>query len=104
MELVRQLVEGHRRLKEKIHGTRIPLSPRQQRVATLVYMSLPLVGGYFIMTWAMAKSEAKWGVSPDGRYAVPEAVRARGSVPNRELAAAEHRQVIAAMEKAVLPR
>ena len=34
----------------------------------------------------------------------PEAVRARGGVPNRELTAAEHRQVIAAIEKAVSPR
>jgi hypothetical protein len=104
MELVRQLVERHRRLKEKIHSTRIPLSPAGQRVAALVYMSLPLIGGFYIMTWAMAKSETKWGVSPDGRYVVPEAVRARGSVPNRELTAAEHRQVIAAIEKAVSPR
>ncbi len=104
MELLRQVVDGHRRLKEKIHSTRIPLSPGGKRVAALVYMSLPLIGGYFIMTWAMAKSEAKWGISPDGQYAVPDAVRARGRLPDRENAAAEYRLVIAAMEKSVAPR
>ncbi|GBG32435.1 Hypothetical Protein FCC1311_086602 [Hondaea fermentalgiana] len=52
---------------------------------TLFYMSIPLVGGYFIMDWATSKANQKWDVieHADGtkEYKVPEAVRQRGGLP-----------------------
>lgn len=43
------LHENHEHLKRKIHGFRIPLSSNGQRVMKVIYFSIPIVVGYFIM-------------------------------------------------------
>lgn len=45
------------RLKKKIHGSKIPLSLRGQRMMAVVYMVGPIVGGTMVMKWAMGKEE-----------------------------------------------
>jgi hypothetical protein len=57
MEFLRQLSEGHERLKKKIHSTRIPLSKNGQRAMGVVYFSIPVISGYFLMKWAESKAE-----------------------------------------------
>lgn len=44
-----ELSAKHERLKKRIHAFRIPLSPRGQLIMKVVYFSIPLIGGYFIM-------------------------------------------------------
>lgn len=41
---------------KRVHAFRIPLSPAGQRVAQVVYFSIPVIGGYFIMDWATSKA------------------------------------------------
>lgn len=48
-----------------------------------VYFSIPLVVGYFLMDWAIGKSNSKWGIDAQGNYnpsQIPEPVldRTRG--------------------------
>ncbi len=43
------LSERHEALKKRIHAFRIPLSPRNRRIMEVVYFSIPLIAGYFIM-------------------------------------------------------
>ena len=43
MEFFRQLARRHQALKEKIHGTRIPLSPRGVAIMKVVYVVTPVV-------------------------------------------------------------
>lgn len=45
------------RLKKKIHGSKIPLSLRGQRMMAVIYMVGPIVGGTMVMKWAMGKEE-----------------------------------------------
>lgn len=60
MEFLRELSARHERLKRKIHATRVPLSPAGQRVMGLVYFSVPVVCGYFIMKWTERRAEANF--------------------------------------------
>lgn len=39
----------HEQLKKRIHSFRIPLSPTGQRIMKVVYFSIPLISGYYIM-------------------------------------------------------
>lgn len=48
-DFFQQLHEKHERLKKRIHSFRIPLSPRGQAIMKVVYFSIPVIGGYFIM-------------------------------------------------------
>lgn len=48
-DFFQDLHEKHERLKKRIHSFRIPLSPRGQAVMKVVYFSIPVIGGYFIM-------------------------------------------------------
>lgn len=41
---------------KRVHAFRIPLSPAGQRIAQVVYFSIPVLGGYFIMDWATSKA------------------------------------------------
>lgn len=49
MEFLRRVTAAHTRLKETIHGARIPLSPRGRKIMAFVYFLTPVVAGYFIM-------------------------------------------------------
>lgn len=52
MEYLRRFTAAHTRLKAKIHGARIPLSPRGRKVMAFVYFMTPVVAGYYIMVRA----------------------------------------------------
>mmetsp|Transcript_2379 Transcript_2379/g.3217 ORF Transcript_2379/g.3217 Transcript_2379/m.3217 type:complete len:148 (+) Transcript_2379:156-599(+) len=47
----------HERLKNFVHnGMRYPLPPWGQKVMALVYFTIPVIGGYYIMQWAISKA------------------------------------------------
>lgn len=57
-------------LKKKIHGSKIPLSLRGQRMMAVIYMVGPIVGGTMVMKWAMGKEEnnrVRWNDHQRGR-------------------------------------
>ncbi|CAM9172153.1 unnamed protein product [Choristocarpus tenellus] len=56
MGLLGDLREKHEVLKARIHAFRIPLSPRGQLVMSIVYFSIPVVGGYYLMQWAQSRA------------------------------------------------
>ena len=56
MEFLRDISARHEALKKRIHNFRLPLSPFYQKVATVVYISIPVVAGYFIMQVAIGQS------------------------------------------------
>jgi hypothetical protein len=61
MEYFRDISRRHEELKKRIHNFRLPLSPFYRKVATAVYVSIPIVAGYFIMQVAIAQSEKNLG-------------------------------------------
>ena len=67
MDFLRDLGRRHGELKRRIHATRVPLGPRGQVVMGLVYFSLPVIGGYFVMDWATSRADRKWGAA-DGHW------------------------------------
>jgi hypothetical protein len=63
MEFLKNLHERHERLKHAVHhGWRYPLSPWGQKVMGFVYFCIPVVGGYYVMQWAISKSHESIGV------------------------------------------
>lgn len=52
MGIVEELSARHQRLKARIHAFRMPLSKRGQIAMNLVYFSIPVIGGHYIMQWA----------------------------------------------------
>jgi len=94
--MLRAMWKKHDEVKKKIHGARIPLSKRGQRVMMVFYASLPLIGGYFLMDWAIGKANSKWAVveNSDGSktYRVPESVVKRGGVPSLYTEASQKQQ------------
>lgn len=67
MATLRDWQERHKRFVKKVHAFRIPLSPQGKAVAQVVYFSVPVVAGYFIMGWATdrAKAEIQYSDSND---------------------------------------
>ena len=61
MEFLRDISRRHEELKKRIHGFRLPLSSGWRNVATCVYISIPIVSGYFIMQAAIAQSVKNLG-------------------------------------------
>lgn len=57
MDFFRQLSARHQALKERIHNFRMPLSPMGIRLMKVVYFTIPIVGGYYIMQTAIGYSE-----------------------------------------------
>lgn len=58
-----QFVERHERLKHTIHTTlRYPLPPWGRAIMGFVYFTIPVVGGWYVMQWAISKSHASIGV------------------------------------------
>ncbi|CAM9679589.1 unnamed protein product, partial [Heterosigma akashiwo] len=53
MGFVRDFLDAHERLKTRIHNYRLPLSPAGQKAMGLIYFTIPVVGGYYIMQWAI---------------------------------------------------
>lgn len=54
--------QRHERLKKAVHeGFRYPL-PKWGRITMgFVYMTIPIIGGYFVMQWAISKSHESIG-------------------------------------------
>ena len=57
----RNLSARHTALKEHIHAFRIPLPPMGQKVMMLIYSSIPVIGGYYIMQWAQERAVVNLG-------------------------------------------
>ncbi|CAB9518005.1 expressed unknown protein [Seminavis robusta] len=52
----------HERLKNYVHnGFRYPLPPWGRAVMGFVYFTLPVIGGYHVMQWAISKSHEEIG-------------------------------------------
>ena len=51
MNYLKRFAAAHERLKKKIHGTRIPLGPAGRFGMGCVYVSTPIIIGYFIMEY-----------------------------------------------------
>jgi hypothetical protein len=69
--------ERHEALKKRVHSFRIPLSPTGIRIAQCVYFSIPVIGGYYVMQWAIGKSHENIGRRGEQLRAAAE-----GSVPH----------------------
>lgn len=61
MEFLRSIPSRHEALKKRIHGFRYPLSPFYLKVAQVVYFTIPVVIGYYIMEWSTAQSVKNLG-------------------------------------------
>ena len=57
----RRMSAEHASLKERIHTYRIPLPPAGQKLMGFVYFSIPIIGGYYIMQWAVSHSAMNIG-------------------------------------------
>ncbi|TMW63033.1 hypothetical protein Poli38472_005651 [Pythium oligandrum] len=62
---LRQLGAAHERLKKRIHSFRIPLSKNGQRAMSVVYFSVPVIGGYFVMKWAERRADRNFQLEED---------------------------------------
>jgi hypothetical protein len=61
---IRVLNERHERLKNFIHnGFRYPLPRHGQILMGMVYFSIPVIGGWYIMQWAISKSHHSIGLN-----------------------------------------
>ncbi|KAI2497974.1 hypothetical protein MHU86_16525 [Fragilaria crotonensis] len=62
MEFLRKFHERHERLKNYVHnGFRYPLPPWGRNVMGFVYFCMPVVGGYYVMQWAIGRSHQSIG-------------------------------------------
>ena len=62
MRSIRTFNERHERIKNAVHnGMRYPLPKWGRVVMGAVYFTIPVVGGYQIMQWAIRKSHAEIG-------------------------------------------
>lgn len=59
---IRNFRQGHERLKKRVHTAwRYPLPKWGQVVMAGVYFTIPVVGGYHVMQWAIGKSHETIG-------------------------------------------
>jgi hypothetical protein len=61
MDFLRNFSERHEALKKRIHSFRLPLSAPLRAVMGLIYFSIPVIGGYYIMQAAIGQSEKNLG-------------------------------------------
>ena len=62
MNFLREMHLRHERLKKFVHeGMRYPLPPAGQKLMGLVYFSIPVMAGYFIMNWTMERAQKSIG-------------------------------------------
>lgn len=62
MDFLRQLNQRHERLKKYVHTAwRVPLPPWGQKAMGFVYFCIPVIGGYYVMQWAIGKSHKSIG-------------------------------------------
>lgn len=68
MGFMDDLSARHQRLKERIHSFRMPLSRRGQIAMNVVYFSIPVIGGHYLMKWAQERAKVNLreaGVLPE---------------------------------------
>lgn len=81
-----RLHQGHERLKKTVHeGMRVPLPKWGQRVMGFVYFCTPIIGGYYVMQWAIGR--AHQSIGPNGEY-LPNKQEPVGSLSSTNMAAA----------------
>lgn len=59
---------SHQRLKERIHNFRMPLSRPGRIAMNVVYFSIPIIGGHYLMKWAQERAQVNLkeaGVLPE---------------------------------------
>ena len=62
-----RLHQSHERLKRSVHeGMRYPLPTWGRRFMGFVYFTIPIVGGYYVMQWAISKAHDSIG--PNGEF------------------------------------
>jgi hypothetical protein len=61
MDFLRSIPARHEALKKRIHAFKIILPPNGIKVMRMVYISIPLIGGYFIMQWAEGQADKNLG-------------------------------------------
>jgi hypothetical protein len=67
VEAARKLNERHERLKKYVHTAwRMPLPKWGQFAMGCFYFSVPVVGGWYVMQWAIGKAHKSIG--PKGEY------------------------------------
>ena len=62
-DLYRSRPQSHEELKKRIHNFRMPLSKRGIFVAKCVYLTVPVVSGYFIMEWSQERARENLGLT-----------------------------------------
>ena len=61
-EAFQSLHQKHERLKKYVHTAwRVPLPRWGQMVMGMFYFTIPVVGGYHVMQWAISKSHESIG-------------------------------------------
>ncbi len=61
-EALQSFHQKHERLKKYVHTAwRFPLPPWGQTVMGILYFSIPVIGGYQVMQWAISKSHESIG-------------------------------------------
>jgi len=62
LDAIRNLSEKHDRVKKYVHTAwRVPLPRWGQYMMGCVYFSIPVIGGYQVMQWAISKSHESIG-------------------------------------------
>jgi hypothetical protein len=62
MSWIRSISDRNERLKQYVHnGMRYPLPKYGQYIMGLVYFTIPVIGGWYIMQWAISKSHESIG-------------------------------------------
>lgn len=61
MEKLREFGRRHEELKKRIHSFRIPLPPWGVNVMRAVYISIPLLVGGWVMSWAQQRASVNVG-------------------------------------------
>ena len=84
MGILDNLNERHERIKSRIHNFKMPLSPRGQMVMTLVYFTIPVVGGLYLMQ--LANDQARVNLREAGVIPESENVRPRSKTEVQERA------------------
>jgi hypothetical protein len=61
MDFLRSIPARHAELKKRIHAFKMPLSPAGIQVMQVVYITIPIVAGYFVMEWANGQADKNLG-------------------------------------------
>ncbi|GFH55126.1 hypothetical protein CTEN210_11602 [Chaetoceros tenuissimus] len=80
-EAFRNFNERHERVKKYVHTAwRVPLPKWGQAVMGCIYFSIPVIGGWHVMQWAIGNAHKSIG--PKGEYLEVKEVQGIGQVAN----------------------